>query len=81
MTTEEIQRLERLEKKLNIIIRGFNLDADGRESPKDIENWAKDVVSKYRKRKNLKSSSEMGKVLPLSGKETRKDEREKSQGA
>ncbi len=81
MTTEEKQRLERIEKKLDIVIDRFNLDGKGRESPKDLEAWAKDAVSKYRKRKKLKSSPEMGKVLPLSGRGTEKDEREKSQGA
>ncbi len=80
MTPEEKQRLERIEKKLDIIIDGFCLNVKGQASPKEIENWAKGVVSKYHERKKLKSSPEMGKVLTLSGKETRKDEREKSQG-
>jgi len=81
MTPEEKQLLERIEKKLDIIINGFGLDGNARESPRELEAWAKDTMEKYYKRKKLKSFPEMGKVLPLSGKETGKDEREKSQGA
>ena len=81
MTPEVKQLLEGIEKKLNIIINGFGLDGNARESPRELEDWAKDAMSKYRNRKKLKSFPEMGKVLPLSGKEIGKDEREKSQRA
>ena len=79
MTLEE--KVDQVDKKLDLLLACFGLAGKHRAPPRELEDWAKDVVSKYRKRKELKSSPGMGKVLSLSGKETAKDECEKSQRA
>jgi hypothetical protein len=76
MTPEEKQLLEGIDKKLDKVIDFFNINADKRPSPKELEDWAQDVVAKHHKRKELKSSPGMGKVLPITRKGGRKDERE-----
>lgn len=70
MTLEE--KVDRVEKKLDLLLTCFGLDGSGRESLGEIQVWAKNEVSKFYKRKKLKSSSEMGKVLQISGEEAKK---------
>ena len=80
MTSEYREFLERFEKKLDIIIGFFNMTGEKRPSPKELEDWAKSEVAKHNERKRLKSSPQMGKVLPIKRKGDRKDECETSQG-
>jgi hypothetical protein len=76
MTDEEKQLLGRVERKLDLIIEFFNMTGEKRPSPRELEDWAKDVVGKHRGRKGLKSFPGMGRVLPIKRKGDRKDERE-----
>jgi len=80
MTDEEKQLLEGIDKKLDAVIDFFNIAGEKRPSPRELEDWARDAVGKHRRRKELKSSPKTGKVVPISRKGDRKDERETSQG-
>lgn len=78
MTPDEKQLLDRIEKKLDLLLAPFGLAAQQRTTPREREEIAKEVVLRYRRRMELKSSSDKGKVVPISGKEIRKDGRAKS---
>ncbi len=80
MTLEEKQLLEGIDRKLDTIIDFFNMNGEKRQSPRELADWAKDVMAKHQKRKELKSSPGMGRVLPIKRKGDRKDGRETSQG-
>jgi hypothetical protein len=80
MTQEEKQLLEGIDKKLDTIIDFWNMKGEKRPTARELQEWAKDAMGKHRRRKELKSSPGMGRVLPITRKGDRKDERETGKG-
>jgi hypothetical protein len=58
--TDLEQQIESVNKKLDMIIGHFNIDAKSRLTPKECEDIARQAVTKFRKRNRLKSFPENG---------------------
>ena len=53
MTPEETQILKQINTKLDTLLEGFGFAGYSRSTPAEREQWAKDVVSQYRKPKKV----------------------------